>query len=126
MQSSLPRLAAGWLAALGLALATLPGARLPQQPEPQKIRIVAQRFHFTPSKLKLPSGTQLEITLESRDTFHGFHLKEGGIDVVIPARGRGSVRVLWRTPDEPGRYEFACSKPCGAGHAQMRGAIIVE
>lgn len=97
------------------------------QPEDavEEIEIVAQRFHFTPSKIKVKSGTRVRFVLESRDTFHGFRVEDSGINVLIPARGRGRVAVEWTAP-ERGRYRFACSKPCGAGHNQMKGWIIVE
>ncbi len=110
--------------ALAAAILQFAPAETPEEPE-QEIRIVAQRFHFTPSKLKVKSGARVKFALESRDTFHGFRLEGSGIDVVIPARGRGTVEVEWTAP-EPGRYEFVCSKRCGAGHAGMRGSIIVE
>jgi heme/copper-type cytochrome/quinol oxidase subunit 2 len=29
-------------------------------------------------------------------------------------------------PAAPGRYTFECSHVCGAGHAFMRGTIIVQ
>ncbi len=121
----MPRILCGTiaLAVLGLLSPGLGGAGT--DPPEEEVRIVAERFFFTPSKLKVRSGARLKIVLESRDTFHGFRLEGSDIDVVIPARGRGSVEVSWVAP-EPGRYDFVCSKRCGAGHAQMRGAIIVE
>jgi len=35
------------------------------------------------------------------------------------------LKVTFRA-EKPGRYEFECSKPCGAGHNMMRGVIIVQ
>jgi heme/copper-type cytochrome/quinol oxidase subunit 2 len=91
----------------------------------QKVNVVAERFNFTPSKIKVQQGTLLEITLTSDDTFHGFRIPAMQINQVIPARGRGSVKVLFDAK-EKGSFAFECSRPCGAGHTMMRGVIVVE
>ena len=46
------------------------------------------------------------------------------IDRDIPKRSRGTTTVTF-TPQEAGRYVFECSQLCGAGHAFMRGEIVV-
>ena len=91
----------------------------------QKVNVVAERFNFTPSKIKVQQGTLLEITLTSDDTFHGFRIPSMQVNQVIPARGRGSVKVLFDAK-ERGSFAFECSRPCGAGHTMMRGVITVE
>jgi cytochrome c oxidase subunit 2 len=91
----------------------------------QKVNIVAERFNFTPSQIKVQQGTLLEISLTSDDTFHGFRISSMQINQVIPARGRGSVKVLFDARQK-GSFAFECSRPCGAGHTMMRGVIIVE
>ena len=91
----------------------------------QKVNVVAERFNFTPSKIKVQQGTLLEITLTSDDTFHGFRIPSMQVNQVIPARGRGSVKVLFDAK-EKGSFAFECSRPCGAGHTMMRGVITVE
>ena len=87
--------------------------------------VVAERFNFTPSRIKVKEGTQLEIILTSDDTFHGFRVPSANINQIIPARGRGNVKVIFDAK-EKGSYPFECSRPCGAGHTMMRGVIIVE
>ena len=91
----------------------------------QKVNVVAERFNFTPSQIKVQQGTLLEITLTSDDTFHGFRISSMQINKVIPARGRGGVKVLFEAKQK-GSFAFECSRPCGAGHTMMRGVIIVE
>lgn len=93
--------------------------------EKQKVRVVAERFHFTPSRITVPQGTLLAIELSSEDTFHGFRVPKANIDVTIPARRRESITVLF-SASEKGKYAFECSRPCGAGHTLMRGVIVVE
>jgi cytochrome c oxidase subunit 2 len=91
----------------------------------KKVNVVAERFNFTPSQIKVKKGMLLEINLTSDDTFHGFRMPSANIDQIIPARGRGSVKVIFDAK-EKGNYPFECSRPCGAGHTMMRGVIIVE
>src|SRR5262245_20327803 len=55
----------------------------------QKIDVVAERFNFTPSQIRVKQGTLLEINLTSEDTFHGFRVSTAHINRTIPARGRG-------------------------------------
>ncbi len=93
--------------------------------EKKKVKIVAERFSFTPSTIRVAQGTLLELELSSDDTFHGFRLPKANINVTIPARRRDSIKVLFDAR-KPGKYPFECSRPCGAGHTLMRGVIIVE
>jgi cytochrome c oxidase subunit 2 len=92
---------------------------------PQVVRVTAERYTFSPSQVRVKRGTRVELHLRSEDTNHGFRIPKAGINVIIPKRGKGDVVVAFDA-NEPGRYEFECSKPCGAGHTTMRGAIIVE
>ena len=91
----------------------------------QKVRVSAERFHFIPSRIRVKRGTLLEIELSSQDTFHGFRIPKASVDVTIPARGQGKIKIRFRSR-KAGKYPFECSRPCGAGHTMMRGTIIVE
>jgi cytochrome c oxidase subunit II len=95
-------------------------------PKPDKvITISAERFAFSPSKIKLKQGSLVEFVLVSDDTDHGFRIPAAGIDVAIPQQGKGEARVRF-VAREKGRYHFECSRACGAGHNLMRGTITVE
>ena len=105
----------------GLGLFVLTGNAVAQ--ERQVVRIVAERFTFTPSRIEVSVGTTVEIHIRSEDTDHGFHIV-GGRNVIIPKRRQGEAVVVFEA-DEPGTYRFECSKLCGAGHNFMKGEIIV-
>lgn len=102
-------------------------AAIAAAPDPplKVIHMTAERFSFIPSQIKVPLGTIVEFRIHSEDTNHGFRIPAAGINEVIPKRGGGELKVRFQ-PVQPGRYEFECSKPCGAGHNMMRGVIIVE
>ncbi len=94
--------------------------------EPDRvINVVAERFTFVPSRIKLKQGEVVEIRIRSLDTNHGFRIRDAGINVVVPKRGKGDARILFRA-QEAGVFPFECSKACGAGHTIMRGRIVVE
>ena len=99
------------------------GAPPPPPEAPQVIEISAERFSFYPSRIEVKAGVLLEFRLTSEDTAHGFHIVDTEVDVEIPKRARGTTTVRFRP--EPGRYTFECSRVCGAGHAFMRGEIVV-
>lgn len=117
-------------ATLAVMLAvTLPSSGLGGQ-DRRVIRVSAERFAFTPSRIEIVVGEDVELRIKSDDTSHGFRLngsQEHGaeINVTVPKRGRGEVVVHVRI-DKPGRYIFECSRMCGAGHNFMRGELVVR
>jgi len=105
------------------------GAPASGQNPSRVVHVVAERFSFTPSELTVDEGTVLELRISSDDTAHGFKILgppgASDINVEIPKRGRGDVRVTFEAK-EPGTYVFECSRVCGAGHGFMRGTIRVR
>ncbi len=103
------------------------GQATPAQPtrEPARAHLRAERFSFTPSQIKVAEGQPLELTIASEDTQHGFWIRKLGINQLIPARGKGELK-LTIPPMKRGAYTFECSRACGAGHNMMRGVIKVE
>lgn len=111
--------------ALVILTATLAVAAPTRSQERRVIRITAERFAFTPSRVVLEPGEEVELRLKSDDTAHGFRIVGTGVNVTIPKRGRQELSVVFR-PTEPGRYTFECTRMCGAGHHFMRGVLIVR
>ena len=112
------------LCAVVLALATVSGSRWAGAQERQVVEIVAERFIFTPSEIRVPVGTTLELRVRSDDTMHGFLIVGVNVNVAVPKRRQGEAVVLFEAT-EVGRYRFECSRLCGAGHNFMRGEIVV-
>lgn len=120
--------AAAWLAAAIIshhapALSARP--RAAQAAAPRSISIEAERFSFTPSRIKVTVGEEIAIRLRSADTSHGFKIEGTDINAEIPKRGKGEIVVRYKA-DAVGRYRFACSRMCGAGHDFMQGEIVVS
>jgi cytochrome c oxidase subunit 2 len=109
------------LIAFNIDLAAQSNTRKPDR----VISITAERFAFSPSKVKVKQGSVVEFVITSDDTDHGFRIPGANVDVAIPQQGKGEVRVRF-IANEKGSFQFECSRPCGAGHNLMRGIIQVE
>lgn len=95
------------------------------QPSPRVVKVTAERFDFSPSRITVAPGEEIEIHLSSDDTAHGFRIDDTDIDIEIPKRGQGETVVRFKAPAE-GSVTFECSRMCGAGHHFMRGEIVVK
>jgi cytochrome c oxidase subunit II len=117
----------GWILRAGLAaaaaIAVAHGALGAQ--ERRVIRVTAERFAFTPSRIEIEAGQEVELRIKSDDTAHGFRIVGLETNVAVPKRGKGELTVQLRV-EQPGRYEFHCNRMCGAGHNFMRGELIVR
>jgi cytochrome c oxidase subunit II len=111
------------MAALLMVMPAVP-EQAPGRPR-KVVRITAERFTFSPSRIKVKQGTEVELAVTSEDTGHGFRIPAAQIDAVVPQMGKGELKVRFLA-HKKGRYVFECSRPCGAGHNLMRGFIIVE
>jgi cytochrome c oxidase subunit 2 len=96
-----------------------------QSTEVRRIVVEAERFAFSPSRIKLVVGEEIDIVLKSADTAHGFKVEGTEIAVEIPKRGKGEVVVRYKA-STVGRFRYECHRMCGAGHHFMHGEIVVE
>lgn len=113
-------------AAVLLVLAMIPVQdRAQERPPDRRIEIVAERFSYSPSRIRVRRGMTVEFVLTSDDTYHGFFMPQFGVNLMIQPPGKDEVSVRVTFP-EAGEYVFECSRPCGAGHNTMRGVVLVE
>lgn len=112
---------------LGVTLLATAGAgtNRAQTPERRVIRVTAERFTFTPSRIVVNPGDTIEFRLTSDDTSHGFRISGTDVNIVIAKRGMPETSVTITAP-APGKYAFECTRMCGAGHNFMRGELIVR
>ncbi len=89
--------------------------------KPVTVKVVAQRFHFTPSEIKVPAGVPVVFELTALDFVHGFNVPDlkRRIDLVP-----GKAVKLELTFPGAGRYGFLCDNFCGDGHEEMNGMIV--
>ncbi len=87
------------------------------------IKIVAQRFSYTPNEIILKKGEPVRLEFTSLDFVHGFNVPDLNIRADLPP---GKVKIINLTPQKAGTYDFICDNFCGAGHEDMVGRIIVK
>jgi heme/copper-type cytochrome/quinol oxidase subunit 2 len=89
---------------------------------------------FFPETLVVNQGDTVDISVRNTDEApHGFGLPGYGIDVAVaPAQSlpNGTITpvssdVPTFTAAMPGIFEFMCTVPCGAGHFEMTGVLVV-
>jgi cytochrome c oxidase subunit 2 len=90
--------------------------------DPQVVKVVAQRFNFTPSEIMLKSGQPTVLEITSLDYIHGFNVPALGLRTnLLPGPPtKVALKAL-----APGRYDFLCDNFCGGGHEDMNGVIVV-
>ena len=77
----------------------------------------------TANELHLPTGRDVELTLESVDVIHSFWVpKLAGKTDVIPGR----TNRMKLSADNPGRYLGQCAEFCGISHANMRLVAVAH
>lgn len=85
--------------------------------------ITARQWEFLPATIQVAEDDKVVLTIRSADVPHGFGLAAFGINEVI---NPGQDVVVEFTADRKGEHSFICTVACGAGHADMRGTLIVE
>lgn len=112
-------------AAAGMALGgteMTEGAK--QQPAGEVvIKIVAQRFSYTPNEIVLKKGQAAVLEFTSVDFVHGFKIPDLNIRADLPP---GKTTRVLITPGKAGVYDFLCDNFCGSGHEDMNGRIVVR
>ncbi len=101
----------------GPAATAIPGAT--------EVRVQVANFSFTPSEIRLPKATDVNLTLVNPATTGVVH------DLTVPALGihvvanAGETRTVGLRGLAAGRYDAYCSVP---GHTElgMRATVVVE
>lgn len=99
-----------------------------KEPSPMKgknhmIMVDVDNWSFDPSTITVKQGDKLMLHLQGNSGNHGFAIPELGIDQQIDS---GSMETVTVPTDKPGTYEFFCNVPCGEGHKDMKGTLIIE
>ena len=118
----------GWLQralAMGAAPLLLTAARAvpAQTAEAQVVKIVAQRFHYTPGEFRVKAGRPVRLEFTALDFVHGFNMPDLKVRADLPP---GTVTRVALPAVPPGSYDFVCDNFCGDHHEEMHGRMIVE
>ena len=92
-------------------------------PPEKVIPVVAKRFDYTPSVIKLKKGVPVVLELTTKDVVMGFSAPDFSVRADIIPEKVARLRIV---PDKTGTFTFVCDIFCGTGHEQMEGTIVVE
>lgn len=98
-------------------------------PEPIDVYMLAERYAYEPSVLRLERGSPYNFRMMAMDTSHGasivsgMDVSVGGHMVRLPARQLSEQEMTFT---KTGEYLVYCTVYCGAGHEYMTATIIVE
>lgn len=124
--------AVGLLVFFGTRLATTPidptkkaaSSDVPEDAVRIDIRTLKNRWTWDPKVLEVNVGDHVVITAINEDAYdHGLTIAAFNVFEVLPAR---SEIVIQFVADAEGDFNFYCSIPCGAGHQNMTGKLIVS
>jgi len=87
-----------------------------------EVNITASEFKFDPGVVNAHVGDKVIIHLTSADDEHGIAIE--GYNVHVEAQP-GDTQTLEFIADKAGTFTFKCNVPCGSGHRDMTGQLIV-
>lgn len=115
--------------------------RYSSAPKLRKITFEAEKYAYTPARLKVNVGDTLLIKLVSKDVTHGFYLEGYDFDAFARAQFpyfflkkydeesnkfvHETVQSYQLVVDKPGKFRYRCSVTCGSMHPFMQGELIV-
>lgn len=87
------------------------------------VPIRVENWSFTPSTIRVKKGDTVTLRFVGTTGVHGVKIPALGIDVTINPDQKVEVPL---PTDKTGTFPFACSVPCGSGHSDMTGTIVIE
>ena len=91
--------------------------------ETKVVTVTATNFAFTPNMIRVKKGENVQLNFAGAEGSHGVVIKDLGINVSFAA---GQTKSIDFPTDQAGTFAFKCSVPCGSGHKDMIGTIVVE
>ena len=81
-------------------------------------------FSFSPSSIAVEQGSLVTIRLtNSGEKTHGFALPDFGVNEPVAP---GESKIITFLADKSGSFRFFCNVPCGSGHLNMKGTVLVQ
>ena len=89
----------------------------------KEFTMTAKNWKFEPSIITVNEGDTVKLFIESVDVTHGFQLIDFDVNENLKP---GKIVNIEFVADKKGTFSFFCSVPCGSGHQQMKGTLIVK
>ena len=87
------------------------------------VQMTAEDFKFIPSVINAKVGDTIKITLIGKDNKHSFSLSAFHENVAV---NPGQTKTFSFKVNKKGTFTFRCGVPCGSGHEDMTGTLVVS
>jgi heme/copper-type cytochrome/quinol oxidase subunit 2 len=87
------------------------------------IDMTATDWSFTPNVIQAKVGEKVIVHLKGVSGQHSFAIPDLGINVAI---NPGETKDIEIPTDKAGTFTFRCFVPCGPGHKDMTGQLVVN
>src|SRR6266581_2348661 len=84
---------------------------------------VAKMWAFEPSRVRVPTGSTLDVYVMSKDVEHGFQILGTNVNLMVVPGAIVNGRVHFA---KPGIYSIVCHEYCGAAHHNMNATVEVS
>ena len=88
------------------------------------IHIEAFNFGFNQDQVTLQKGDRVRLVFTSTSGTHGVRIPDLGLST--KAFSPGEEQVLEFIATTAGTFNYFCDVPCGKGHRDMQGQLIVQ
>jgi len=87
------------------------------------MRVVQNSWKWDPDTIRVNPGDRVILHILNEDTYdHGFAVDVFGVNRRLFPKSTTTIEF---TPSIPGKFNFYCSVPCGPGHYDQIGTLIV-
>lgn len=87
------------------------------------IPVTSENWKFTPNVITVKKGEKVQLQVTGISGTHGFAIPDLGINIPVAP---GQTVTIDLPTDTVGTYAFFCSIPCGPGHFDMKGQVVIE
>lgn len=89
-----------------------------------EMRVLENQWKWDPDTIKVAAGDKVVLKIYNEDSYdHGFAIDVFGVNRRLFPK---TTTVVEFTPAISGSFNFYCSVPCGDGHYDQLGTIIVQ
>ncbi len=90
----------------------------------KEVHIQAFNFGFTQDPVTIKKGDHVRLIFTSTSGTHGVMIPDLGLST--KAFSAGEEQVLEFTATNAGTFNYFCDVPCGKGHRDMQGQLVVQ
>ncbi len=87
------------------------------------IEVSAKDWEFSPKEITASVGEKVVIRVTGVEGKHSFAIADLGINVPVEP---GETKDIPLPTDTAGTFEFRCRVPCGPGHKDMTGTVVIS